>query len=48
MVRAIVVLDIGIKSLVADGPSSVVDLVLGVDQIASRKTRILGEIVGVV
>jgi len=48
MIRAIIVLDIRIKSLVADGSSGVLNLIFGVDEIASGKTGILGEIFGIV
>jgi hypothetical protein len=44
VVGAVVVLDIRVHGLVADGAGSVVDLVGGVDEVASRQTKVLSEI----
>ena len=48
MVCSVVVLDVGVEGLVADGASSVGNLVLRVDQVAAGKTGVRGMVFGVV
>ena len=48
VVRSVVVLDISIESLVADGASGVRNLVLRVDQVAARKTGVCSKVSSVV
>jgi len=48
VVCSVVVLDVGVEGLVADGASSVSDLVLRVDQVTTGKTGVRGKVFGVV
>jgi hypothetical protein len=47
VVRAIVILYVSSQSSVADGSSLVGDLILGVDEITSWKTRVFSQVFGI-
>ena len=45
VVCSVVVLDVGVEGLVADRASIVLDLVLGIDKITPRKTKVLSSLI---